>query len=155
MKEEDRVKIFDWVKEHHDVVNSPNSRDAITCPAPTTEDPNRTVRKNKLLLQCSVRELHNDLCKPIIGLTHVGVKDVKRQVSDTIFRKTLPFEVIPMKNYLKQMYYCMIFEHTQFKQDALDQWRKKYKDKLKKFLDSLPNGPTRNQRDAKEKASED
>ena len=49
----------------------------------------------------------------------------------------------------------MICESIQFKQDALNQWRKKYKLKLKNDLDSLPDGPTRNQRDAKEKASED
>ena len=79
------------MKEHHNVVNIPNARDSIICPASTPEDPNMTVRKNKLLLQCSVIELHNDLCKPMIGLPHVVVKDGKRQVSDTVFRKKSTF----------------------------------------------------------------
>ena len=139
-----KLKEEDWVKERHDVNNSPNARDAITCPSPTTEDTNRSARKNKLLLQCSVREIHNYLHKPSIELPHVVVKDGKRQVSDTLFRKILPFELRPMANYLNQARYCVICESIQFEQDALNQWRKKCKEKLKKFLDSMPNGPTRN-----------
>ena len=61
VKEEERVKILDWVRAHPNVVNSPIARDTIICPDPTPEDPRRTaVRKNKLLLQCSVGELHSD-----------------------------------------------------------------------------------------------
>ena len=34
VKEEDRVKIFYWVREHQNVVNSPNEKDAIIFTTP-------------------------------------------------------------------------------------------------------------------------
>ena len=152
MRDADRIVIVDWVRNHHNVVNSPIARDTIICPDPTHDDPKRTVRKNKLLLQCPVRELHSDLHQPEIGLPHIVLKDGKSQLSDTVFRSILPFELRPMAKHLKQVCCCMICESMHFKQDALNQWRKEQKKDLKHTWEQLPEGPTRAQMTAKEQA---
>ena len=145
----EREKIVEWVKAHPDVVASPLRRDTILCPAPTAEDPTRTVKKNKLLLQTSVRELHADLFKAGVGLPEIVLKDGKKQISDTVFRRILPFELRKMSKHLKEMCCCKICESMNFKQDALNQWRRKKKKQLELKLEALQNAQTRTQRDAR------
>ena len=152
MKQEDRDKIVEWVKNHPDVVTSPFQRDTILCPCPTDDDPSRTVRKNKLLLQTSVRELHSDLFKPGTGIPEVVMKDGKKLISDTVFRQILPFELRPMTKHLKEVCCCKICETMKFLQDALNQWRKKKKKQLKDKWEQLPVGITRQMKEAKEEA---
>ena len=106
-------------------------KDTLWCPAPTENEPRKVERRNKLLLQVPVRELHSDLHKPQIGLPEIVVKDGKSQLSDTVFRQILPFELRKMTKHLKQMCCHKICESINFKQDALNQWRKKQKEKLK------------------------
>ena len=88
VKPEGRVKIVKRLQAHPDVMVSPLKRETIPRPRPT--DPRRTVRKNELLLQTSVRELHSDLSKPEIGLPEIAVRDDRKQVSDAVFREILP-----------------------------------------------------------------
>ena len=114
-----RKNIDEWVKSHHNVVHSPIKRDSILCPDPTPDDLIHTVRRNNILLQCSFRESHNDLYKQGIGLPELVIVDGKKQVSDTVFRQMLPFELRPMSKYLKQMCCCMICESFDFKHGAL------------------------------------
>ena len=154
MKEEDRAKIVEWVRQHPEVVHSPLRRDSILCPAPTPDDPRRTERRNKLLLQCSVRELHSDLFKPGTGLPEIAVKDGVKQISDTVFREILPHELRPMTKHLKEVCCCKICESMNFLQDALNQWRKKKRNELRLRWEELPDGRTRQLRDAKDEALE-
>ena len=84
VSEEDRAKIVEWVKAHPDVVASPIRRDTVLCKAPTPEDPDRKVKRNKLLRTVSVRVLHNDLYKPEIGLPDIVLKNGVKQLSDTV-----------------------------------------------------------------------
>ena len=54
-------RIQEFVRNHEMVVASPISNDLIQIP--DKNDPGRMIKTTKLLLQCSVRELHNDLVK--------------------------------------------------------------------------------------------
>ena len=49
-----------WIIEHPMVIQSPIAKDCIKIPIPGTTE---CDIEPKLLLQCSVRELHNDLVK--------------------------------------------------------------------------------------------
>ena len=82
VKEEDRAKIVAWVQAHPDVVKLPLKQDTILCPDP--DDPQGTVRRNKLLLQTSVKELHCDLSKPGIGLPETVMREGRKQLCDTV-----------------------------------------------------------------------
>lgn len=55
-------KIWKWVLNHHLVIHSPVAKDKLKVLDPANK--NDSVRKSKLLLQCSVRELHRDLHQP-------------------------------------------------------------------------------------------
>ena len=68
------AKIVAWIRTHPDVVNSPLKRDSLLVPAPTLDDQTRTLRKSKLLLQTSVRELHSSLFKSETGLPEIVAK---------------------------------------------------------------------------------
>ena len=50
-------ELHGWLKEHSNVVTSPNANDTVW----VIMDDGEKVRETKLLLLCSVRELHNDL----------------------------------------------------------------------------------------------
>ena len=101
VKEEDRAKIVTWVRGHPDVVASPLKRDTILCPHPN--DPRGTIRKNKLLLQTSVRQLHCDLLEPETGLREIAVRDGRKQIGDTVFGRVLPFELRKMSKHFKML----------------------------------------------------
>ena len=155
VSDEDRAKIVQWVKDHPDVVASPIRRDTVWCKAPTPEDPDRKVKRNKLLRTISVRELHNDLHKPGFGLPEIVMKNGVIQLCDTVLREITPPEVRKMSKFLKEMRCCRICESMSFKQDALNMWRRKKRKELKAKWEELPEGTTRGQRDAKETAAEE
>ena len=155
VSEEDRAKIVQWVKDHPAVVASPIMRDTVWCKAPTPDDPKRMVKRNKLLRTISVRELHNDLFKPEIGLPEIVSKHGESQLCDTVLREIIPPEVKKMSKFLKETCCCRICESMNFKQDALNMWRRKKRKELKAKWEELPEGTTRGQRDAKEAAAEE
>ena len=65
---------------------------------------NELVRKTKLILQCSIRELHYDLHKSGSGLLRdLVVVNAENLVPDTMFRALLPKELRVMTNHYKQM----------------------------------------------------
>ena len=87
-----RLSVDRWIRNHHHVVHSPIARDTLLV---LDFQSNKIVRKNKLLLQCPVRELHSDLYSPIIGLGNtVRDKKGKHLISDTMFRTLLPQELL-------------------------------------------------------------
>ena len=85
-----RAKILSWIYSHHHVIHSPIARDTLWVTNPNNPWGDK-IQKNKLLLQCSVRELHSDLYKP----TGIGLGDLVRDengkplISDTVFRDYL------------------------------------------------------------------
>ena len=92
--------IKSWVRNHHFVVYSPNNNDTLKVKVLDMEDGvMKVVLKNKIILQCSIRELYNDLYSPGIGLVGPNVEysvigeGGQRMVSDTVFRSLLPQEL--------------------------------------------------------------
>ena len=149
------------------MVASPIRRDTIWCRrTPTPDDPRRKERRSKLLCTTSVRELHADLFKPEIGLPEIVVKDEKKQLCDTVLREIIKLgapEIRKMSKFLKETCCCRICESMNFKQDALNMWRRntlnmwrrKKRKELRVKWEELPEGTTRGQRDAKATAAEE
>ena len=78
-----RKKVDSWIRSHHHVVHSPIAQDTVLV---LDLESSKLVRKNKLLLQCSVRELHSDLYTPNIGLgDQVRDNNGNPLISDTMF----------------------------------------------------------------------
>ena len=83
--------VQDWILRHPLVIQSPIAKDCIKIPIPGTTD---HEIKPKMLLQCSVRELHNDLVKDSNdGGCSAARKDGKIIVSDTALRYMMPPQV--------------------------------------------------------------
>ena len=119
-----RKKIDDFVRGHHHVIHSPISRDTLLVPNPD-KDGDKFIRKSKLLLQCSIRELHSDMYKPpSVGLGDlVRDSDGNRLVSDTVFRSLLPPELRIMTGQYKLMCCCAICQGFDYKHSALNRFR--------------------------------
>ena len=99
-----RRKIDKWIRSHPFVVHSPNKADTKKVVDPFTL---QDVRKNRLLLACSVRELHRDIYEGLFKMDDADVKDGEREiVSDTMFRKILPPELKLLSGTHKQGCCC-------------------------------------------------
>ena len=97
-----RKRLFEWINNHPHIVNSPISNDTLLVPDP--EQPGNRVRVSKLLLQISIRELHNDLLSDgPLGLAEAKDNDGKPLISDTALRALLPPNVRKMTEKYKQM----------------------------------------------------
>ena len=83
------------------------------------------------------------------------MKDDKKQLCDTVLREIIPPEVKKMSKFQKETCCCRICESMNFKQDALNMWRRKKRKELRVKWEELPEGPTRSQRDAKSAAAEE
>ena len=98
-------KLLNWVLCHEYVIPSPQKKDTILVYNPTTK---KREPVTKLLLQCSVRELHDDL----IGPPPKGLKDVyhsktnKLLISESTFRQLLPPQLRPMTMAQKEICGC-------------------------------------------------
>ena len=109
---------------------------------------------NKLLLRTSARELHSNLFKPETGLPEIAVEDGRKQISDTVFRSVLPSELRETSKHLKELCCCRVCKPMSFRQDAMNQWRRKKRHQLRVRLDWLPEGLTRAEREAREAAGD-
>ena len=117
-------KIDEFVRGHHHVINSPIARDTLLIPNPD-KNGEKYIRKSKLLLQCSIRELHSDMYQPQdLGLGDLVLdKDGKRLVSDTVFRCLLPPELRIMTGMYKLMCCCAICQGFDYQHNALNRFR--------------------------------
>jgi hypothetical protein len=90
--EEMRAKLHVWVLNHPHIVDSPIARDTLLIKDPETR---KKLRTGKILLEVSVRELHNDLLDlPANG----GLDCVRNAEGKVIIRDTaLRFVAIPIK----------------------------------------------------------
>lgn len=98
-------KLLNWILSHENVIPSPQKRDTILVYNPSTK---KREPVTKLLLQCSVRELHDDL----IGPPPKGLKDVyqprtnKLLISESTLRLLLPPQLRPMTMAQKEICGC-------------------------------------------------
>ena len=154
VKQEDRAKIVAWVRIHPDMVCSPLRQDTTSAPAPATDDPVRTLKRIKLLLQTSVRRLHSNLFKQETNLPEIVEREERKQISNSVFRSILPSKLRRMSKRLKEVHCRRVCEPMSFKQDALNQWRRKKRHQLRVKLDELPDGRMRAERVAGEAVSD-
>ena len=147
-----RRELHDWVLNHPRVVNSPIANETLFV---ENKDTLQRERVGKLLLEISVRELHNDLIElpPDQGGKGGGLacargSDGKIIISDTSLRYWLPPQLKPMTERHKQMCGCEACLEPDSLQKTLNAWRVRHKRELLAKVKSLPNGP------AKRKAEE-
>ena len=95
-----------FIRDHHHVIHSPITRDTIRIPDPDKKG--KWIRKNKLLLQCSVRELFNDLYSKQYGLGDEVLldDDNNKIISETLLRALLPPELRFMLDRYKAQCFC-------------------------------------------------
>ena len=132
-----RVIIDAWIRNHQHTIHSPLKDDTVNVPDVQKKT---IVKKTKLLLQCSIRELHLDMYKSKIGLGPLVLDDQgKPLVSDTMFRSLLPPELRVVTNNYKQTCCCQICCSMSYLQAGLNRFRvvtlTQLKKDLKKFWD--------------------
>jgi len=121
------------------VVHSPNTNDTVKIRVLDGAGGQlKEVLKNKIILQCSIRELYNDLYTPGIGLVGPDVEysvlgeDGKRMVSDTVFRSLLPPELRKATNQHKISCCCFLCVFIDYLNSAHTKWRPTVLKKLEK-----------------------
>ena len=117
-----RQAVLDWIYKHPDVIPSPLGSDTLLVQDPDNlEDPKAKIRKNKVLLQCSIRELHNDLYSSKIGLDPAKLyKNGEPLISDTAFWALLPPEMRKITDRYKMMCCCEDCMLAHYYQSALN-----------------------------------
>ena len=103
-----RQKIVDWIMKISNVCQSPITRDTLLI---ADADFKVKRRVSKLLLECSMRQLHNELIASqddggLLGSIHDETNDVI--ISDTMLRYLAPPEPHPMTYNHKMMCGCAI-----------------------------------------------
>eukprot|EP00978_Attheya_sp_CCMP212_P009286 scaffold21956_cov70-Attheya_sp.AAC.2 len=108
------------------VCQSPISRDTLII-----KDAETGVKRSvpKLLFECSMRQLHNELIAPpdqggLLGARHHESNDVI--ISDTMLRLLVPPELRPMTDHHKIMCGCTICNTAKYLQTSLNAWRRKH-----------------------------
>ena len=117
--------VHKWIRRHPHVIESPIANDLVKVPDKT--DPTKTVKTNKLLLQISIRELHNDLVREIPEATD---PDGNVLISDTKLRQILPPELKRMTNRYKKTCGCVDCLSIQYYQSAYNRYKKILMNKL-------------------------
>ena len=83
-----RKKVVDWILKHPNVVQSPICNDKVFVKNRSTGEKEKVT---KLLLECSVRELHNDLISP----PPTGLKEAVGPNGDTLISDTRLCSLLP------------------------------------------------------------
>ena len=96
-------------------------------------------RVQKLLLECSIRQLHNELIVSpddggLLGSRHSNKNDVI--ISDTMICYLSPPQLHPMTDNHKMMCACAIYNTSKHFQESLNAWRRK---QLKIIKDKADN----------------
>ena len=111
--------------KNSNVRQSPITRDTLLI---SDADTKVKCRVPKLLLECSMRQLHNEIIVSpddggLLGARHAKINDVI--ISDTMFRSLAPPQLLPMTNNHKMICGCSICNTSKYMQDYLNAWRRK------------------------------
>ena len=129
------AKVVKFIRDHQHVINSPIARDTIRVPDP--DNPGQWIRKNKLLLQCTVRELMDDLYSNNDLRGDITDNEGNKLVSETLLRALLPPELRFMSNCYKQMCCCEDCVLMEYYQNALNQYQEARLTEMKKKLNEM------------------
>jgi hypothetical protein len=118
------------------VIESLIANDALLKMDPVT---GKKERVPKLLLQIPVRELHNNLLKPVEegGLPEAHDDNGRALISDTALRSMMPEQLRRATERHKRMCGCEICIMVRSLQETLNAWRKHHINKLKTQLHSI------------------
>ena len=118
--------LFEWVINHPHVISSPISRDTVLVTVPNPNGEGTKERVGKLLLEISVRELHQDLISPPpIGFEGAFCKSSKKLlISERYLRNVLPPQLRAMTSAQKQMCGCECCTITKMLHMSLVKFRK-------------------------------
>ena len=118
------------------VSESPISRDTLLI----TDAESRVKRRvKKLLLECSIRQLQNELITSpddggLLGARHADTNDAI--ISDTMLRSLAPPQLRPMIDNHNMMCGCAICNTLKYFQGSLNAWQQKKKKKKKDKADN-------------------
>ena len=137
----DQIKrnLYAWITRHTQVVQPPIYND---CLKVMFDDQTENQIVPKLLLQVSVREMHNSL---VIGTNDGGIKDAWDEddniiISDSTLRSLLPLQLKQMSAQYKVMCGCECCIYAKSIHSILLSWRDRYSEKLK---DKIQNSQIR------------
>jgi hypothetical protein len=121
-----RARLVQWILKNPNVRQSPITRDTLLI-----KDVETGVKRRvpKLLLECSMRQLHNELIATpdkggLLGARHEETNDVI--ISDTMLRSLVPPELRPMTDSHKIMCGCTTCNTSKYLQTSLNAWRRKH-----------------------------
>ena len=105
----------------------------------TDADTKLKLRVPKLLLECSMRQLHNEIIASpddggLVGAIYAITNDVI--ISDTMLRSLASLQLRPMTDNQKIMCGCDICNTSKYMQESLNAWRRK---QLKFMKDKAEN----------------
>ena len=125
--------VHKWIRGHPHVIESPLANDTVQVPDKT--DPTKKIRTNRLLLQISIRELHNDMLEQL-----PEVKDAEGNVliSDTKLRQIMPPEVKRMSDRYKVMCGCIDCLSIQYYQSDYNRFNNSFRKKMVDVLGDVP-----------------
>jgi hypothetical protein len=117
-----RKELLEWIMNHENVIASPIAKDTLLV---LNKETGEKERVGKLLLEISVRELHNWLVGPVEdgGLASARDANGKVLISDTALRYLLPPQLRKMTPGHKQMCGCEICIVAKSLQGSLNMWR--------------------------------
>ena len=119
-------ELLDWILNHHHVIRSPQETVLVKVPSPNGTK--SLERVGKLLLEISVRELHQDLMKdPPIGFRGAYSTDVPKKllISERYLRNMLPPQLKSMSFADKQLCGCSCCTITKMVHACLLKYRKR------------------------------
>ena len=120
-----RQEIVDWIMKNSNVRQSTITNDTLLI---TDVDSKVKRRVPKLLMECSMRQFHNDLIASpddgsLLGARHDNTNNVI--ISDTMLRPLAPPQILPMTDHHKMMCGCAICNTSKYMQEYLNAWRRK------------------------------
>ena len=111
--------------KNSNVRESPITRDTLLIADSDTKEKRRVA---KLLLKCSMRQLHNELIDSPDDGGLLGARHAKTNygiIIDTILCSLAPPQLRPMTDNQKMMCGCAICNTSKYMQESLNAWRRK------------------------------
>ena len=111
--------------KNSNVRHFPITRDTLSIADADTKAKRRVP---KPLLECSIKQLHNEIIDPpddggLFVARHAITNDVI--ISDTMLRSLAPPQLRPMTDNHKMMCGCAICNTSKYMQESLNAWRRK------------------------------
>ena len=120
-----RQKLVEWIMKNSNMRESPIACDKLLI---TLAEPGVKRRVPKLLMECSLRNLYNELITSpdnggLLGARHSDKNDVI--IRDTMLHSLVPPQLRPMTDHHKIMCGCAICNTSKYFQESLNAWRRK------------------------------